>query len=1396
MRRVKQISNSTALLPVALAAMVSVVFTAPALAVVPVDASPVTISDHPSRMIYDPTRLAPVNLLLLADDSGSMTWAHAPDDLGTIEKACWVGNSGLMVNFFDSCDLVNDSSCYSIGPCGYPYPNPYPNSGSGYYRLAGYDPTTQAAAIASKRQELAVTLLPPPLMAAGFNKMAYDPGVKYLPPVYEDKNGNKVGFPSMGAGYTIIDKNGVSITFPKTTSGGYTAVGWPATVTTSTADVINRPDGMPVTIDMANVTSTTKGFPAARTYSVDQIVSLQRRYMNGATLPAQMSTTSPSPMPMHYFRTKVKWCSSLQTGGGWFNGSAASASCQDDRTDTYKYPYYYAPSAAAFPSSAPAFELTVLDYGSNTCSSTPAGRTCAEELENYANWYAYYGNRAAATRTVTSWALAGIDPGRWLSVGVVKLSDFVNTDTNVVGSLPDMTELRKDALATGWNNRAKNRFQVYQTLLQSGVSLDNKGTPLKYALQQIRNKIDSSTAVICVSCQRSYLVALTDGGWNDSIKVMSADEDDKVSSPFPPRTGLTPVYEVSGMKKPSGDALSSGDQWPRPVYEGAATAPAGTDKNDTLADVSLYSWRNELRNILKQDEVDEAVYDLASWKHLNTLALTYAGEGTLPVTIPRKTVLAQITDPAGTTNWPASAPVRSTSPLVAGMWPRAVDDLWHATISGGYGQFSTGHDPKDFDLAIETNLNNIFNRGQVLSELGLPPSRDLDTDGKCQAADGSTQFCGYNSGFLPSWGGNVVKRTVYDTRSSVDWGGDAIWSAEEALAKKLTSVASKKEMPPQTLWTDGRYIFTATPPMNTDGFGWWGGAPIDFTYNDMSSNYSAATLSTILGTSVVSDQKEIVNYLRGDWTNEDSPAGGKYRKRENFLGDFAHSAPVVVDKPGSLYADAGYGAFKTSYASRKRMIYAAGNDGMLHAFEDTKGDELWAFVPPDLFRSEGDSGIVNLTTTADSAWTHRYYADATPRVLDVDFAAPSTSPDWRTMLVGGMGKGGTSYYALDVTEGDNSAPDRTKMFQWTFTDKNMGYTYGRALMVKTNHWNGKWVAILPSGLNNGDCTSGTTCASKAKPSGDPGGDGVGRIFFIDVQTGAKLCELSTGVGAADKPSGLAYIRAFVKNAGDQTTDAVYGGDQLGNFWRFDLSGTTGTGCGGWNAVLLAELTNVDGVSLPVNSEPRIEIAGGNRWVMVGTGRFYDDKDIFDWDKATDPTDYSTMVKQGMFAFKDGTAGGLGTLTGDKLSDLDNITGLTAPILNPANRGWVDFFANGYQITGNADSLDEEIAYFANRYVPGRNVTDYYSCEISPLQGLLYARMVNTGALVGGSSAPEDGGILSVNFAKYGGKTRIVYSTGWNPKKKDPTSAVKDLDPRFTGSGSVTPKRSSIRFINR
>ena len=82
--------------------------------------------------------------------------------------------------------------------------------------------------------------------------------------------------------------------------------------------------------------------------------------------------------------------------------------------------------------------------------------------------------------------------------------------------------------------------------------------------------------------------------------------------------------------------------------------------------------------------------------------------------------------------------------------------------------------------------------------------------------------------------------------------------------------------------------------------------------------------------------------------------------RKSVLGDIYHSNINIVGKPdgsiqytnefqtGFYRSQNGYSNFMSQHSGRREIIYVGANDGMLHAFDATTGNELWAFIPPSL----------------------------------------------------------------------------------------------------------------------------------------------------------------------------------------------------------------------------------------------------------------------------------------------------------------------------------------------------------------------------------------------------------------------------------------------------------------
>ena len=197
------------------------------------------------------------------------------------------------------------------------------------------------------------------------------------------------------------------------------------------------------------------------------------------------------------------------------------------------------------------------------------------------------------------------------------------------------------------------------------------------------------------------------------------------------------------------------------------------------------------------------------------------------------------------------------------------------------------------------------------------------------------------------------------------------------------------------------------------------------------------------------------------------------------LGDIIYSTPKIAD-----YDD---------YS----VVFAGGNDGMLHAFKlgkmrydglgpyqqvklrnsktddstDELGEELWAFIPKN--------ALPYLRFLADPNYCHLYYVDLSPYIIQLD--TDNDGDIDKRILIGGMRFGGavgcsgadcvnppqdtcpnpsnydpdrdpattpsgclglSSYFALDITDAESPK------FLWEFTNPDLGFTYGGPAFIK------------------------------------------------------------------------------------------------------------------------------------------------------------------------------------------------------------------------------------------------------------------------------------------------------------------------------------------------------------
>jgi type IV pilus assembly protein PilY1 len=102
--------------------------------------------------------------------------------------------------------------------------------------------------------------------------------------------------------------------------------------------------------------------------------------------------------------------------------------------------------------------------------------------------------------------------------------------------------------------------------------------------------------------------------------------------------------------------------------------------------------------------------------------------------------------------------------------------------------------------------------------------------------------------------------------------------------------------------------------------------------------------------------------------------------------------------------------------------------------------------------------------------------------------------------------------------------------------------------------------------------------------------------MVNADSGAIVHEFNTGVGTLAAEAGLAQVAAYAEP--DGSVRYAYGGDLLGNLWRFDL---TAKG----SPTKIAQLRGPGGDVQPVTTAPELVGVAGQRVVVIGTGRLLD-----------------------------------------------------------------------------------------------------------------------------------------------------------------------------------------------
>jgi type IV pilus assembly protein PilY1 len=307
---------------------------------------------------------------------------------------------------------------------------------------------------------------------------------------------------------------------------------------------------------------------------------------------------------------------------------------------------------------------------------------------------------------------------------------------------------------------------------------------------------------------------------------------------------------------------------------------------------------------------------------------------------------------------------------------------------------------------------------------------------------------------------------------------------------------------------------------------------------------NAATATALRGRLGAADDieaVELIRYARGfPGLNPPSPT-----PRSWWTGDPMHSRPLPMN----------YGS-RGAYTANNQAIYIAygSNDGFFRMIRNTQpgnsvvqdGREVWAFMPDEAL---GIQKRLRDNQAGPDLRLHPYGVDGAPSslMLNVD---PQTGVPGKAYVYFGLRRGGSAYYALDVTDPENPT------LQWRITRNTAGFSrLGQSFsrpQVGQIRRDGVVTPVLIFAAGYDTNKDYYTQANQQPVKGVGTADTFGiALYVVHAVTGERLWE---GTGSTDFPmqDSIPSDVTIADTSGDGFIDRVLFGDTGGNVWRADL----------------------------------------------------------------------------------------------------------------------------------------------------------------------------------------------------------------------------------------------------
>jgi type IV pilus assembly protein PilY1 len=281
----------------------------------------------------------------------------------------------------------------------------------------------------------------------------------------------------------------------------------------------------------------------------------------------------------------------------------------------------------------------------------PSGRSYADEIQNFANWFTYYRKRHQATRGAISASLDGVSG---VNAGIFGINNL---------TAPTMYN---------WDDEDDRK-----TFLDKSYSMvDDGGTPLRKALNYAGEQyMRTSSPIISAKCQRNFTLLFTDGFNGGSVSGVG-NQDGEAGSP----------YEDEESNTLADIALKYYNENLDPTYEKGKVKVPKECNNDTPP----------------KDE------DCNSNLHMNTYTAVLNGQGTIFNTIGKDADGEEFRYDSVSDLYEAPVTWPDVNPGDGEIYgAEQIDDLYHAALNGR-GEIFNARKPSSLASTLSAAISDIL----------------------------------------------------------------------------------------------------------------------------------------------------------------------------------------------------------------------------------------------------------------------------------------------------------------------------------------------------------------------------------------------------------------------------------------------------------------------------------------------------------------------------------------------------------------------------------------------------------------------------------------------------------------------------------------------------------------